>query len=169
MHLITSIPPTTYRNLPAIPEGAAPTGGWLMYAYLKYAEELQAKYVAPAIAPSASDKVEITKGDTEPTSPVAEAIAKKLADAGVGSMLNWGNEGFRVDLALRSADGKYPVGVLCDGTRFEAVDDPVGWDAFRAGICKQQGWNVRRLWSPHLYRDPGGVIKRLGDSAKIEN
>ena len=40
VHLVTSIPVESYRNLPAIPEGQSAGGAWLLFAYLKYAEEL---------------------------------------------------------------------------------------------------------------------------------
>lgn len=46
VHLITSIPAGNYRSLPPAPEGSTPTGGWLLYAYLKYAEDLSAKYAS---------------------------------------------------------------------------------------------------------------------------
>jgi hypothetical protein len=44
VHLVTSIPPDSYRSLPAVPEGQSATGAWLLFAYLKYAEELAAGY-----------------------------------------------------------------------------------------------------------------------------
>jgi hypothetical protein len=170
VHLITSIPATQYRNLPAIPEGAAPSGGWLLYAYLKYAEELEAKYAAATETVTTKEKAKPTVetlDKEELVSPLAQAIANRLAsELGVASALNWGNEGFRVDLALHDPAGTtYPVGVLCDGTRYAAVDDPVGWDVFRSGVCRQQGWALRRIWSPHLWRDPAGTLKRLAQAS----
>jgi hypothetical protein len=44
VHLVTSIPADVYRALPPIPAGQAPTGGWLLFSYLKYAEEVSNSY-----------------------------------------------------------------------------------------------------------------------------
>jgi hypothetical protein len=44
VHLVTSIPADVYRALPPIPAGQAPTGGWLLFSYLKYAEEVSRAY-----------------------------------------------------------------------------------------------------------------------------
>src|SRR5439155_21076228 len=44
VHLVTSIPPEIYRGLAPVPAGSAPTGAWFLFAYLKYAEELDRIY-----------------------------------------------------------------------------------------------------------------------------
>src|SRR3954465_8996525 len=44
VHLVTSIPADVYRALPPIPAGQAPTGGGLLFSYLKYAEEVSRAY-----------------------------------------------------------------------------------------------------------------------------
>jgi hypothetical protein len=38
VHVVTSIPPTVYRSLPAIEAGKKPNGAWLLFAYLNYAQ-----------------------------------------------------------------------------------------------------------------------------------
>ena len=44
VHLVTSIPREVYTALPPVPPGQTPGGGWLLFAYLQYAEQLAAKY-----------------------------------------------------------------------------------------------------------------------------
>src|SRR5688572_1446375 len=46
VHLVTSIPPEVYRALPPVPSGQVPSGGWLLFAYLKYAEDVGREYAA---------------------------------------------------------------------------------------------------------------------------
>src|SRR5205823_956190 len=46
VHLVTSIPPEVYRALPPVPPGQTPGGGWLLFSYLCYAEQLAQSYEA---------------------------------------------------------------------------------------------------------------------------
>src|SRR5687768_3939024 len=44
LHLVTSIPRGVYTALPEVPPGTQPSGAWLLFAYLTYAEQLQHEY-----------------------------------------------------------------------------------------------------------------------------
>ncbi len=44
VHIVTSIPREVYRALPPVPAGQTPGGGWLLFAYLQYAEKLAETY-----------------------------------------------------------------------------------------------------------------------------
>src|SRR5207244_8159887 len=44
VHLVTSIPPQVYRNVPPVPAGQTPGGGWLLFSYLAFAEHLAELY-----------------------------------------------------------------------------------------------------------------------------
>jgi hypothetical protein len=175
VHVVTSIPPEAYRALPEVPAGQAAGGGWLLFAYLKFAEELSRGYhgedaVAgdsvngdPGAAdakPQAAEALVNVRPSKEP-SAFAAALARKLAEArGIGSDVHWGNEGFCVDVALRE-DGHVTTGVLCDAARFTGSEDPMEWDVFRAGVLEKQGWTLHRLWTPHFFRDPRGAVKAI--------
>ena len=168
VHLVTSIPPEAYRSLPEVPPGQAPGGPWLLFAYLKYAEELTRSFataeggvVAPA-APQPEPRVEVRP--TSHGSAFAQALARKLVQAhGVGSDVHWGNEGFCVDMALYLPQRpEHPTaGVLCDVTRFAAAGDATEWDAFRTAVLERQGWRLHRVWSPHFFRDPKGTVRAI--------
>jgi hypothetical protein len=177
VHVVTSIPAEAYRSLPEVPSGQTPGGGWLLFAYLKYAEELGREYeVAPApVSPPAAqasppqDAAPRAAVDVRPTqrpSPFAAALAEKLnAARGLGAEVHWGNEGFCVDVALRPGAGAdVTAGVLCDASRFGASEDPMEWDAFRTGVLEKQGWNLQRVWTPHFFRDPKGAIKSIANA-----
>ncbi len=60
------------------------------------------------------------------------------------------------------------IGVLCDGTRYDKVDDPVEWDLFRTHVLEAQGWNLLRVWSPHVVRDRLGVVAHIHKEAARE-
>jgi hypothetical protein len=164
VHLVTSIPPDAYRNLPPVPEGQTASGAWLLFAYLKYAEDLAAAYTAPDESQEDTDaKPQVAAPQVRPTrapSLFAEKLADDLAvNHRVGSVVHWGNDGFCVDLALNhpARPQDVTVGVLTDSCRYPAAaDDPVEWDIFRTGILADQGWQLRRVWTPHFFRDPKG-------------
>ncbi len=160
VHLITSVPAGEYRALPKVPEGSAATGGWLLYAYLKYAEELIEKYAKTSQVAQAAGAIELQNAD-DPCELARSLAGRLLADGKLGSIVNWGNEGFCVDLTPKQSDGSLPLGIVIDGTRFKSVDDPIAWDLFRMNILKAQGWNLQRIWTPHFFRDPAGALKKV--------
>lgn len=166
VHLITSIPADAYQALPPVPQGQSPAGPWLLFAYLHYAHEL-AKSYAPASEPAHLPDPQSPGVDRHPTrtpSPFADALASHLhARHAIPADVHWGNEGFCVDVALRSpSDPAIPsIGVLADAPRFKQADDPVEWDLFRTAIHESQGWTLHRVWTPHFFRDPEGSIAQV--------
>jgi hypothetical protein len=159
VHVVTSIPAAMYRTLPEIPPGAAPTGAWLLYAYLRYAEVVAALYAqADAVVndPAAIAPAKVDEAASRWPSNFARQLADNMAgNAGVGSYVYWGNEGFCIDMALKhpiEPEG-VTIGVLCDGTRYGRATDPVEWDIFRTAMLESQGWKLHRLWTPHFFRD----------------
>jgi hypothetical protein len=176
VHLVTSIPPEAYRGLPPVPAGQTAGGGWLLFAYLKFAEELGRAYHGEHLdgqeAPhgeGAEDAKPQAAGagggvNVRPTrepSSFAQALARKLAEAqGVASDVHWGNEGFSVDVALRDG-ATVTAGVLCDAARFAGSEDPMEWDVFRTGVLEKQGWQLHRVWTPHFFRDPKGAVRAI--------
>jgi hypothetical protein len=179
VHLVTSIPPEVYRSLPPIPDGQQPSGGWLLMAYLQFAEQLATTYALTnkvldeAASADASplgvearlvppDEVIVQPSGTP--SAVAQALANTLkTTCRAGSIVHWGNDGFCVDLALRHPHRPEDVtiGVLCDTSRFPGAEDPVEWDLFRCGVLEGQGWTLHRVWSPTLFRDLRGRLDEV--------
>jgi hypothetical protein len=172
VHIVTSIPRESYRTLPELDPGQTPGGTWLLLAYLKFAEDLQrTTRPLPEQTPVHQSATGETTGfasvnvlPTKAPSRFAEALALRLAtEHQIGSDVHWGNEGFCIDLALHHRNDPHSTttGVLCDAARFAAADDPMQWDIFRTGILEAQGWKLRRLWTPHFFRDPAGVTESL--------
>ncbi len=174
VHLVTSIPASTYHSLPPIPAGQTPSGAYLLFAYLQYAEQLATDYetanrVLEQTPADAQPRVEVRPSKTP--SHFARTLAERLAvEHHIGSDVHWGNEGFCVDVALHhpTKAEEVTVGVLCDTTRFNQSADPVEWDIFRTGILESQGWQLHRVWTPHFYRDAEGGVKAIvGDAEEL--
>eukprot|EP00752_Nemacystus_decipiens_P013956 g12392.t1 len=153
VHLVTSIPRTEYAAAAPIPEGVTPNGAWLLFAYLRYAEQLEGMYDQelkrdPETAPNhLVPGNEVAVWPIEPTSDFALALAKRLAgEQGLGSTAHWGNEGFCLDAALSDerGPGGVTLGVMTDFNRFRYATDPVAWEAYRTAIFRSQGWDLHR-------------------------
>lgn len=166
VHLVTSIPPEYYRSLPPIPEGQVPGGGWLLFAYLNYAEVLAEAYEAAheeRAAGNADGHSSLRVRSTLSPSAPSEALGALLAGQGRGGEVYWGNDGFCIDLALdhpvRADD--VTIGVQIDMTRFKGAADPIEWELFRTSVLEAQGWKLKRVWSPALFRDPRGICESI--------
>ena len=183
VHLVTSIPREAYLSLPPVEKGRQPNGGWLLFAYLQFAEKVTRAYSEDArdlrqwVATGAANPETLALEDREPVvrvretaadSAFARALAASLARRHrVSSDVHWGNDGFCVDLALHhpTQRDEVTVGVLCDGTRYSKTADRVEWDLFRTGVLEGQGWRLVRLWTPHFFRDPEGATTRVLQAA----
>ena len=163
VHLVTSIPREAYLNAEPVPQGMTPTGGWLLFAYLRFAEELEALYDPASKSqsqPGAAEEplpAQLVHRPIEPVSAFGIAIARRLhEDHKLGCDAHWGNEGFCVDAALHhpARAGDVTVGLLTDFTRYGHAPDPVAWEVFRTGVLEATGWTLHRVWSPAFFRDP---------------
>ena len=93
---------------------------------------------------------------------MAEAVGHHLRDKeGIGSTVYWGNDGFCIDVALTHPTLPFDVtlGVLTDFTRYLKTPDPIAWEQFRSRVLVSQGWQLHRVWSPALFRDPTGQVE----------
>lgn len=187
VHLVTSIPRENYLAVDKLPTGASPSGGWLLFAYLRYAEELAELYeenhriLAQAASDSAgngdaSDEASSSMGSgpsvirrpIQPVSNFAMALGDQLAEhKRIGSDMHWGNEAFCVDIALHhpTSPEDVTVGLMCDFTRYDRAPDPIEWELYRQGILKWTGWDIQHIWSPQFFRDPTGAMNRIESQA----
>ncbi len=167
VHLVTSIPASVYRALPPVPPNETPGGGWLLFSYLCYAEQIAQGYEVAHAAESEPEqevKAAVQRRVTEFPSAFSTALADTLATAhNVGSEVPWGNDGFCIDLALQHPHRaeEVTIGVMCDLTRYGRAQDPVEWEVFRSGILEGQGWKLHRLWTPQYFRDREGSTQAI--------
>lgn len=160
IHLLTSIPRSEYLSLESLGPDQKPTGRHFLYSYLRYAERLEEvfeqwhKEIETAKKNTAS-KCEVAR--TSNPSTVAEVIGTRLLENhGIGSTVYWGNDGFCVDVALTHPEllADVTIGVLADFTRYLKTPDPIAWEHFRNIVLTSQGWNLHRIWTPALFREP---------------
>ncbi|WP_309386740.1 AAA domain-containing protein [Cerasicoccus frondis] len=169
IHVLTSIPRSEYRSA-IMPEPGQITGRHQLYAYLRYAEYVEEQFE------NYQDYLETMKHDAqsvcnviESDSPSKLAIETGLAlrdDCRIGSTVHWGNDGFCVDVALTHPDLPEDVtlGLLIDFNRFRKTPDPIAWEYFRTEILRGQGWNLKRIWSPILAREPAHALQQIADA-----
>jgi very-short-patch-repair endonuclease len=87
VHIVTSIPRKEYHTLPPLEPGKTPTGGWLLLAYLNYAEALQPLVVSQRATDEIAESVESAKristesNSVEATSTNGDHAAKPQAAA----------------------------------------------------------------------------------------
>lgn len=148
IHLVTSIPAAIYREPAVLAEDQKPNGGWLLLAYLAFAEALNVKYQGQSDAAASGAAIEAKR---EPTL-LASILARTFVKDGVLVDAPWGNPGLGGDLRLRIPNGRSLV-VLCDLPSYARTSNPVEWDLFRDSILGRQGFEVMRLFSPRLLRD----------------
>lgn len=166
IHLVTSIPPEIYRSPPPLEPGQTPSGAWLLLEYLRFAEALEAAYRAEDEGVTPVPEGVVERPSRTPSPPSAVLARQLLAERGVGSVVHWGNEGFCVDIAARhprTPEG-VTVGALVDFARFDRAGDRVEWDLFRSALLQATGWELVRLWSHQVFRDPAAARRRLAEA-----
>lgn len=169
IHLFTSIPRSEYAGGMVPKPGERITGRHLLYAYLRYAEQLEKlynEYQEHLETLRGASQAESNLNDIEDPSPVAAAIGSVLASAHkAGNIVHWGNDGFCVDVAITHPQlpEDVTIGVLTDFNRFRKTPDPIDWERFRTLVFRSQGWELHRLWSPRLLRDTQGELGQLMD------
>lgn len=175
VHVVTSIPESEYRSLPPLPPDQAPAGGWLLLAYVKFAEETEAAFRAAAQAEQGGADAggsaaapAVRARQTAYPSAFVRALAGMLAGRwGLAADVYWGNDGFCIDVCVRDPQrsGKPWLGVVCDGARFDAAD-PVEWDVFSDAVHRRQGWRLHRIWTPEFFRDPDRALREIAEAAR---
>ncbi|MDF9832004.1 hypothetical protein M2103_000208 [Ereboglobus sp. PH5-5] len=169
IHVLTSIPRVEYTSVTPPEPGRSITGRHQLYAYLRYAETLGARFdewQTELETARRHEHAQVLRDETTQPSALAEALARRLhAASNIGSTVYWGNDGFCVDIALTHPHmpADVTIGVLTDFNRYKKTPDPVAWENFRAQILQSQGWSLHRIWSPALFRDPEKLLAEIAD------
>ena len=175
VHLVTSIPRENYLSVENLPAGAAPSGAWLLFAYLRYAEQLAELYdennriLEQANEQTTTGKPSVIRRPIPPVSGFAMALGQQLAEhKRIGCDMHWGNEAFCIDVALHHPQNPddVTVGLLCDFTRYDRAPDPIEWELYRQSIFQWTGWQFTHIWTPHFFRDPVGAMDQIQNKAQ---
>ena len=163
IHVFTSIPREEYLGDIETEEIVNLTGRHYLYQFLRFAETVHSSYQVRETSQLTLLPEDVVDNAPDATSSVA-LLASRLANEGALRTTSlWGNEGFCVDVMMQEPNADQPVscGVLLDFNRYRRTPDPIKWEHFRSAILKNQGWDLKRVWSPELFRKEGEVVENL--------
>ena len=94
--------------------------------------------------------------DSEFENQVFDALTQRgyLVDTQVGV------GGYRIDLAVKK-DGKYVLGIECDGKLYHSSASARERDFHRQNYLESRGWRIHRVWSPSWWKDPVAETDRI--------
>lgn len=96
-------------------------------------------------------------------SPFEMAVEGALRSQGLDVRRQVGCGGFRIDLAVvhPSQQGRYVLGIECDGATYHSSATARDRDRLRQEILEGLGWTICRVWSTDWVRNPESQIKRI--------
>lgn len=129
------------------------------------------KYLEYAFAVSNGDKEEAERilqsfGETFGIAPAAyeteyaQKVAEALREKGYDIDTQVGIGGYRIDIAVRK-DGKYVLGIECDGKLYSTASSARERDYHRQKYLESRGWRIKRIWSMDWWRDPDAEIDAI--------
>lgn len=165
IHIFTSIPREEYVAEGDTDEPTTLTGRHYLYRFLRFAENVEAVFDGhERSSEQGGGDSHASRVRADLASPSVAVLAQRLAaEDRLRTESPWGNEGFCVDVALMEesrVDGA-SLGVFLDFNRYRKTPDPIKWEHFRSAVLKRQGWDLRRVWSPELFRKSEEVIETL--------
>ena len=92
-------------------------------------------------------------------------IEERLRAAGLDVDSGLGADGCGIDLAVR-CEGRRPLGIELDSSAYGTGEGPRSRDCLRRMFLRARGWDVARLWTPLVWRDPDGEARRLEEIAR---
>jgi superfamily I DNA and/or RNA helicase/predicted DNA-binding WGR domain protein len=99
---------------------------------------------------------------------VAAELAVSLRERGMAVDANVGQSDFRCDLAIRSADGSYRLGILIDTDAYYRNPDAIEREILRPSLLRSFGWNVLRVQSRDWFESPEAVLRTVDAALRGE-
>jgi very-short-patch-repair endonuclease len=129
-------------------------GARLLRDYLAFAESGELHSPGPAL------------GDTlgEAESEFERAVAATIRGMGYRVVPQVGCGSFRIDMGVMAPgdDGRYLLGVECDGAQYHGAATARDRDRLRDEVLEQvYGWTLFRIWGPDWIKGRDAVVKRL--------
>jgi predicted DNA-binding WGR domain protein len=92
---------------------------------------------------------------------VTEQLAAALAQRGHGVDKDVGQSEFRCDLAIRSDDGGYRLGILVDSESYYRNADVLERDVFRPNLLRIFGWDVTYVTGRDWFANAAAVLDKI--------
>ena len=131
-------------------------------SFLEYAEHGTSAIAAAALA----------SPDADFDSPFEQDVFDALVDRGWEVHKQVGCAGYRIDLAVVDPEspGRYLLGIECDGANYHRARTARDRDKLRAGVLRDLGWKLHRIWSSDWWTDPKREMERLvGAIERVRN
>lgn len=137
---------------------------YFFWKYLCYARAVSQENLqeAQAILVSMNDRRR-TSTRAYAESPFEEDVAQFLRMSGFHVDFQVGESGFRIDLGVKrqQSDHRYICGIECGGRLYHSDWTARMNDEWRAGVLRDKGWSIIRVWSTEWYDTPENARKTL--------
>jgi hypothetical protein len=138
--------------------GTNATGVLNFYHYLNYAEN-GLKALESDSDPAARDFV----------SPLEADVASAVKELGYDCVSQVGCGGFGIDLGVvdPNEQGRYLLGIECDGPTYKASCTARDRDRLRKQILEGLGWRILRIWAPDWVTRRDAEVERLTKALEL--
>ncbi|MBE7067190.1 MAG: DUF4011 domain-containing protein [Ruminococcaceae bacterium] len=156
VHVVTSFDPSELQV-----EDTKNDGPRILKKYLEYAFAVSSgdREAAKQILYSFGDENNPEKNisfDSDFENQVFDA----LKDRGYEVDTQIGIGGYSIDLAIKR-DGKYILGIECDGKLYHSSKSARERDYHRQKYLESRGWRIHRIWSTNWWKNPQQEINKI--------
>ena len=142
-------------------EGAKNDGPRILKKYLLYAQAINDDDKA------AAQSILLSFGDSERRadnvafdSDFENQVYDELTKCGYHVETQVGIGGYSIDLAIKR-DGKFILGVECDGKLYHSSKSARERDYHRQKYLESRGWRIHRIWSTNWWKNPKTEIAKI--------
>lgn len=142
-------------------EDAKNDGPRILKKYLLYAQAINDgdKAAAQSILLSFGD-AERRADNVAFDSDFENQVYDELSKCGYKVETQVGIGGYSIDLAIKR-DGKYILGVECDGKLYHSSKSARERDYHRQKYLESRGWRIHRIWSTNWWKNPQTEIAKI--------
>lgn len=160
IHIVTSFRPADLSV-----EDSKNPGPIILKRYLEYAFAVSDGNSAEAEAILRSFGGSLTAAPVPIETELARQVADALRAKGLDIDTQVGIGGYRIDVAVKK-DGKYVLGIECDGKLYSTVSSARERDYHRQKYLESRGWTIRRLWSMDWWRNPEAEVNAICEAVR---
>lgn len=135
-------------------------GASIFRKYVKYSETGILKDVDDAKA-ILTDERSGNFGEQDFDSPFEEDVYAFLVANGFNVDTQVGESRYRIDMALKDDEGRYYLGIECDGAAYHGSASARDRDRLRQEILEEKGWRFYRIWSTDWFNNTEDSKDRL--------
>lgn len=159
IYVITSIEPEELSV-----DDSKNDGPRLFKKYLEYVKALSngEKELVKSQLLSLLDRNEIDQQQLTFDSVFEEEVCNRLIELGYNVETQYGVGGYRIDLVVKSKDGKNNIlGIECDGRLYHSSKFARERDYHRQKYLESRGWKIYRIWSPNWWKNPNLEVQKI--------